>query len=151
MSTATTRSGALPMSANITEQHRHTFQSLTSSDYSNFALFSCIYRRVTKRLTRRRPAWSLDLADDNRRSIRRRRKWPAREPGPEPYADAHPGEPDPRCADEELPGQEHGHAGRDVVPRDGRAVHVRGVVADKHRHGIGLGKRAGPTSRRTRH
>ncbi len=58
--------------------------------------------------------------------------------------DAHPGEPDPRRTDEELPGQEHGHAGRDVVPRDDGAIHVRGVVADEHRHGIGLGKRAGP-------
>ena len=26
---------------NITEQHRHAFQTLTSRDYENFALFSC--------------------------------------------------------------------------------------------------------------
>ena len=50
----------------------------------------------------------------------------------------------PRCADEKLPGEEHGHAGRHVVPRADGAVHVRGVVADEHRHGIGLGKRARP-------
>ena len=86
----------------------------------------------------------MDLADDDRRPIRRRRKGPARKAGPEPYTDAHPGEPDPRRTDEELPGQEHGHAGRDVVPRDDGAIHVRGVGADEHRHGIGLGKHAGP-------
>ena len=86
----------------------------------------------------------MDLADDDRRPIRRRRKGPARKAGPAPHTDAHPGEPDPRRADEELPGQERGHAGRHVVPRDGGAVHIRGVVADEHRHGIGLGKRAGP-------
>ena len=86
----------------------------------------------------------MDLADDDRRPVGRRRKRPRGEPGPEPYTDAHPGEPDPRCADEQLPGEEHGHAGRDVVPRDDGAIHVRGVVADEHRHGIGLGKHAGP-------
>ena len=86
----------------------------------------------------------MDLADDDRRPVGRRQKRPRGEPGPEPYTDAHPGEPDPRCADEQLPGEEHGHAGRDVVPRDDGAIHVRGVVADEHRHGIGLGKHAGP-------
>ena len=86
----------------------------------------------------------MDLAADDGRPVRRRRKRPRRKAGPEPHTDAHPGEPDPRRADEELPGQEHGHAGREVVPRDDGAIHVRGVVADEHRHGIGLGKRAGP-------
>ena len=86
----------------------------------------------------------MDLADDDRRPIRRRRKGPARKAGPAPHTDAHPGEPDPRCTDEQLAGEEHGHAGRDVVPRNDGAIHVRGVVADEHRHGIGLGKRAGP-------
>ena len=86
----------------------------------------------------------MDLADDDGRPVGRRRKRPARKAGPEPYTDAHPGEPDPGCAVEQVPGEEHGHAGRDVVPRDDGAVHVRGVVADEHRHGIGLGKHAGP-------
>ena len=93
----------------------------------------------------------MDLAADDGRAVRRRRKWPRGKVGPEPHTDAHPGEPDPRRTDEELPGQEHGHAGREVVPRDDGAIHVRGVGADEHRHGIGLGKRAGATSRRTRH
>ena len=93
----------------------------------------------------------MDLADDDRRRVGRRRKRPRRKAGPEPHTDAHPGEPDPGCGEKELAGQAHGHAGRDVVPRDDGAVHGRGVVADEHRHGIGLGKRAGPTSRRTRH
>ena len=43
-----------------------------------------------------------------------------------------------------CPARNTAHAGRHVVPRDGGAVRVRGVVADEHRHGIGLGKRAGP-------
>ena len=86
----------------------------------------------------------MDLADDDGRPVGRGRKWPRGKVGPAPHTDAHPGEPDPRCADEQLPGQEHGHAGRDVVPRDDGAIHVRGVVADEHRHGIGLGKHAGP-------
>ena len=29
------------MSTNITEQHRHAFEALTSGRYDNFALFSC--------------------------------------------------------------------------------------------------------------
>ena len=41
-------------------------------------------------------------------------------------------------------GQQRGHAGRHVVSRDDGAVHVRGVVVDQDRHGIGLEKRAGP-------
>ena len=86
----------------------------------------------------------MDLADDDRRPVGRRRKRPRRKAGPEPYTDAHPGEPDPGCGEKELAGQEHGHAGRHVAPHDDGAVHVRGVVADEHRHGIGLGKRAGP-------
>ena len=49
----------------------------------------------------------MDLADDDRRPIRRRRKRPARKAGPEPHTDAHPGEPDPRCTDEQLPDEEH--------------------------------------------
>ncbi len=85
----------------------------------------------------------MNLADDDRRPVGRRRKRPRRKAGPAPHTDAHPGEPDPRCADEQLPGEERRHAGRDVVPRDDGAVHVRGVVADEHRHGIGLGKHAG--------
>ena len=86
----------------------------------------------------------MDLADDDRRPVGRRRKRSRRKAGSEPYTDAHPGEPDPGCGEKELAGQEHGHAGRHVVPHDDGAVHVRGVVADEHRHGIGLGKRAGP-------
>ena len=86
----------------------------------------------------------MDLADDDGRTVGRGRKWPARKAGAESQSDAHPGEPDPGCADEELPGQEHRHTGRHVVPRDDGAVHIRGVVADEHRQGIGLGKGAGP-------
>ena len=86
----------------------------------------------------------MDLADDDGRPVGRRRKRPRRKARPEPYTDAPPGEPDPGCGEKELAGQEHGHAGRDVVPRDDGAIHVRGVVADEHRHGIGCGKRAGP-------
>ena len=86
----------------------------------------------------------MDLAADDRRPGGRRRKRPRRKARPEPYTDAPPGEPDPGCGEKELAGQEHGHAGRDVVPRDDGAILVRGVVADEHRHGIGLGKRAGP-------
>ena len=93
----------------------------------------------------------MDLADDDRRPVRRRRKRPRRKAGPEPHTDAHPGEPDPRCADEQLPGEEHGHAGRDV-----RTTRRRRDT----RSGCGSG-RAPPrdrpretrraTSRRTRH
>ena len=86
----------------------------------------------------------MDLADDDGRPVRRRRKGPRRKAGPEPYTDAHPGEPDPGCGEKELAGEEHGHAGRHEVPHDDGAVHVRGVGADEHRHGIGLGKRARP-------
>ena len=86
----------------------------------------------------------MDLADDDRRPVGRRRKRPRRKAGPAPYTDAHPGEPDPGCADKQVPGEEHRHAGRHVVPRDDGAVHVRGVVADQDHHGIGLGKHAGP-------
>ena len=92
-----------------------------------------------------RPDWPLPTmpAPTPPPPVGRRRKRPRRKAEPAPHTDAHPGEPDPRRADEELPGQERGHAGRHVVPRDDGAVHVRGVVADEHRHGIGLGKRAG--------
>ncbi len=89
----------------------------------------------------------MDLPDDDRRAVRRRRKWPRGKAGPEPETDAHPGEPDPRRADEKLAGEEHGHAGRDVVPDDDRRVIVRRVVADEDGHGIGLGKHAGPRPR----
>ena len=58
----------------------------------------------------------MDLPDDDRRAGRRRRKWPRGKAGPEPETYAHPGEPDPRRADEKLAREEHGHAGRDVVP-----------------------------------
>jgi len=30
------------MSTNITEQHRHAVEALTSGSYDNFALFSCV-------------------------------------------------------------------------------------------------------------
>lgn len=30
------------MSTNITEQHRHAFEALTSGRYDDFALFSCV-------------------------------------------------------------------------------------------------------------
>lgn len=29
------------MSTNITQQHRHAFEALSSGEYENFALFSC--------------------------------------------------------------------------------------------------------------
>ena len=86
----------------------------------------------------------VDLADDDGRAVGRGRKWPRRKVGPAPHTDAHPGEPDPGCADEELPGQEDGHAGGHVVPRDDGAVRGRRVEADEHGHGITLGKGAGP-------
>ena len=86
----------------------------------------------------------MHFADDDGRAVRRRRKRPLGKAGPEPQTDAHTGEPNPRCADEELAGQQRGHAGRDVVPRDDGGVKVRRVIADEHRHGIGLGKHAGP-------
>ena len=53
----------------------------------------------------------MDLPDDDRRAVRRRRKGPRGKSGPEPQTDAHPGEPDPRRADEKLAREEHGHAG----------------------------------------
>ena len=87
------------------------------------------------------------LPDDDRRAVRRRRKRPRGKARPEPETDAHPGEPDPRRADEELADEVRGHARRDVVPRDDGGVKVRGVVADEHGHGIGLGKHAGPRPR----
>ena len=64
-----------------------------------------------------------------------------------PRLTPHPGEPDPRCADEELAGEEHGHARRDVVPRDHGGVRVGRVVADEHGHGIGFWKHARPRPR----
>ena len=86
----------------------------------------------------------MDLPDDNRRAVRRRRKRPRGKARPEPETDAHPGAPDPRRADEELADEEHGHARRDVVPGNDRRVHVRRVVADEHGHGVGLGEHARP-------
>ena len=86
----------------------------------------------------------MHFPDDDRGAVRRRRKWPRGQAGPEPETDAHPGEPDPRRAEEELAGEEHGHAGRDVVPRDDARVHGGRVIADEHRHGIALGEHAGP-------
>ena len=86
----------------------------------------------------------MHFADDDRRAVRRRRQRPRGKAGPEPQTDAHPGEPDPGCAEEKLPGQQRGHAGREVVPRDDGGVHIRRVVADEHGHGIGLGKCARP-------
>ena len=50
----------------------------------------------------------------------------------------------PRRADDKLAGEEHGHAGRDVVPADDDGVKVWRVVADENRHGIGLGEHARP-------
>ena len=87
------------------------------------------------------------LPDDDRRAVRRRRKRPRGKARPEPETDAHPGEPDPGRADEELADEEHGHARRDVVPSDDGGVKVRRVVADENGHGIGLGKHAGPRPR----
>ena len=84
----------------------------------------------------------MDLHDDDPRAGRRRRKWPRGKAGPAPQTDAYPGAPDPRRADEKLAREEHGHAGRDVVPGDDGRVHVRRVVADENRHGIGLGEHA---------
>ena len=64
----------------------------------------------------------MHFPDDDRRAVRRRRKRPRGKTGPEPETDAHPGEPDPRRADDKLAGEEHGHAGREVVPGDDRRV-----------------------------
>ena len=86
----------------------------------------------------------MDLPDDDPRPGRRRRKWPRWKAGPEPQTDAHPGEPDPRRADEKLAREEHGHAGRDVVPGDDDRVKVWRVVADEHGHGVGLWEHARP-------
>ena len=85
----------------------------------------------------------MDLADDDRRPVGRRRKRPRRKAGPEPYTDAPPGEPDPGCGEKELAGQEHGHAGRHVVPHDDGAVHVRGVVATSTATGSAAGNAPG--------
>ena len=63
---------------------------------------------------------------------------------PEPETDAHPGAPDPRRADDTLPGQPRGHARGDVVPADDGRVHGRGVRADEDGYGIGLGTPARP-------
>ena len=58
------------------------------------------------------------------------------------------GEPHPRRAEQQLAGQEHGHARRQVVPADDDLIEERRVDTDEHGHGIGLGKRAGPGPRR---
>ena len=60
-----------------------------------------------------------------------------------PHTDAHPGEPDPGCADEKLAGRERGHAGRHVVPRDDGAVHVRGVAGVWQRTRTATGSASG--------
>ena len=73
-----------------------------------------------------------------------RRKWRRRKAGPAPETDANSGEPDPRRAEQKWPGEEHGHARGDVVPADDGRVTVRGVRADEHGHGIGLGTPARP-------
>ena len=89
----------------------------------------------------------MDLPDDNRRAVCRRRKRPRGKARPEPETDAHPGEPDPGRADKELADEVRGHARRDVEPRDDSGVKARRVVADENGHGIGLGKHAGPRPR----
>ena len=86
----------------------------------------------------------MHLADDDRRAVRRGRQRPAGKAGAEPHTDAHPGEPDPGCTDEQLAGEKGDDARRDVVPRDDGGVHVRGVDPHEDRDGIGLGERARP-------
>ena len=71
----------------------------------------------------------MHFPDDDGRAVRRGRKWPRGKARPEPETDAHPGEPDPRCADKELAGEEHGHARRDVVPGKQKPV-VGGQVLE---------------------
>ena len=44
----------------------------------------------------------MHFPDDDGRAVRRGRKWPRGKARPEPETDAHPGEPDPRCADEGI-------------------------------------------------
>ena len=86
----------------------------------------------------------MDRGGPETAGFRRRRKRPRGQARPEPETDAHPGEPDPRRADEKVAREEHDHAGRDVVPGNDRRVHVRRVVADEHGHGVGLGEHARP-------
>ena len=85
------------------------------------------------RVAGRRSGWSAC------QPTRCRRKWRRRKAGPAPETDVHPGEPDPRRAEQQWPGEEHDHARGDVVPADAGRVHIRGVRADEHGHGIGLG------------
>ena len=84
------------------------------------------------------------LPDDDRRAVRRRRKRPRGKAGPEPETDAHPGEPDPRRADEELADEEHGHARREVVPGDDGGVKVPACGSGRARpRGPALGNTPG--------
>ena len=75
---------------------------------------------------------------DSGQSGRRARK-------PQPAAPS--GEPDAGRAEEELAAEEHGYAGRDVVPGDDGLVEGGRVVADQDRHGITHGERSRPGDR----